>query len=235
IHSDHTESGHIAEIIREKTGDKYYITMHGDPTYPIPDGEAMLDFCYRMSDDPQGMKDEAQRRVDEFTKKASKLAGKGLLDGFTLCSDYCLNTGPFLSPAQFDEFVMPYLTQIIKNYREMGFYTIKHTDGNIMPIIDRLVEANPHALHSIDPQAGVDIAEVKRLYGDKVCLIGNVNCGLLDTGTDEECIESARYALKHGMPGYGYIFSTCNCVYTGMSLKRYEMILDIRKKEGIYD
>ncbi|MBP5093700.1 MAG: hypothetical protein J6332_06580, partial [Abditibacteriota bacterium] len=141
IHSDHTESGHIAEIIREKTGDKYYITMHGDPTYPIPDGEAMLDFCYRMSDDSQGMKDEAQRRVDEFTEKASELAGKGLLDGFTLCSDYCLNTGPFLSPAQFDEFVMPYLTQIIKNYREMGFYTIKHTDGNIMPIIDRLVEA----------------------------------------------------------------------------------------------
>ena len=35
----------------------------------------------------------------------------------------------------------------------MGFYVIKHTDGNIMPILDQLVERKPHALHSLDPQA----------------------------------------------------------------------------------
>ena len=110
---------------------------------------------------------------------------------------------------------------------------IKHTDGNIMPILDRLVDAGPHALHSLDPQGDVDMAEVKRLVGDRVCLIGNVNCGLLDSGTDEECIESARYALRHGMPGGGYIFSTSNCVYTGMRLSRYELILDVWRREGV--
>ena len=116
----------------------------------------------------------------------------------------------------------------------MGFYVIKHTDGNIMPILDQLVGARPHALHSLDPQARVDIAEVKRLVGDKVCLIGNVNCGLLDTGTDAECIESVRYCLRHGMPGGGYIFSTSNCIYTGLRLSRYELILDVWRKEGNY-
>ena len=93
---------------------------------------------------------------------------------------------------------------------------------------------NPDALHSIDPQAGVDIAEVKRLYGDRVCLIGNVNCGMLDTGSEEQCVASARYALEHGMPGGGYIFSTSNCVYTGMRLSRYELILDVWRREGVY-
>ena len=117
----------------------------------------------------------------------------------------------------------------------MGFYAIKHTDGNIMPILDQLVQTNPHALHSIDPQAGVDIAEVKRLYGDQICLIGNVNCGLLDTGTDEEVIESVRYCLTHGMPGGGYIFSTSNCIYTGMRLERYELMLNVWRSEGSYD
>jgi uroporphyrinogen decarboxylase len=68
-----------------------------------------------------------------------------------------------------------------------------------------------------------------------VCLIGNVNCGLMDTGTDEEVIESARYALTHGMPGGGYIFSTSNCIYTGMQLSRYELMLDVWRKEGNYD
>ena len=117
----------------------------------------------------------------------------------------------------------------------MGFYVIKHTDGNIMPILDRLVDAGPHALHSLDPQGSVDIAEVKRLVGDRVCLIGNVNCGLLDSGTDKECIESARYALSSGMPGGGYIFSTSNCVYTGMALERYELIRQVWLQEGLYE
>ena len=170
--------------------------------------------------------------VDEALKRAENLRQKGGLDGFALCADYCFNTGPFLSPRHFDEFIAPYLSRLIGAYRDMDYYVIKHTDGNIMPIIDRLIEAKPHALHSLDPQGGVDIAEVKRLYGDQVCLIGNVNCGMLDTGTDEEVIDSTEYALRHGAPGGGYIFSTSNCVYTGMRLSRYELMLDVWRRMG---
>ena len=70
--------------------------------------------------------------------------------------------------------------------------------------------------------------------GDRVALIGNVNCGLLSSGTDQEVIESARYALKHGMPGGGYVFATSNCIYTGMPLRRYDLMLDVWRKEGNY-
>lgn len=172
--------------------------------------------------------------MEDKLEFARKQQSKGLFDGFALCRDYCLNTGPFLSPDQFSEFVSPYLSRLIDEYRKLGYYVIKHTEGNIMPIIDQLVAANPHALHSLDPQAGVDIAHIKRLYGKRICLIGNVNCGLLQTGTDEEVIESAGYALKSGMPGGGYIFSTSNCVYTGMPLERYHLMLSIRDRIGHY-
>ena len=116
----------------------------------------------------------------------------------------------------------------------MGFYVIKHTDGNIMPILDQMVDCHPHALHSLDPQGGVDIAEVKKQVGNQVCLIGNVNCGMLQTGSMEDIKKSVLYALKYGMPDYGYIFSTSNCVYTGMDLKRYEYMLDLWKQFGNY-
>jgi len=46
--------------------------------------------------------------------------------------------------------------------------------------------------------------------------------------------QPARYALKHGMPGGGYIFSTSNCVYTGMKLERYETMLDVWRQIGNY-
>lgn len=228
------ETLRLIDLVREKSGGEFFLMLHGDATYSIPDGDRMLDFSYRLADDPAGVRADAAKMVDIALKRAGAIRENGGLDGFALCSDYCMNNGPFLSPAQFAEFVAPYLKALIAGYREMGFYTIKHTDGNIMPILDQLIDASPHALHSLDPQGGVDIAEIKRDYGDRVCLIGNVNCGLMDTGTDEQVAESVRYCLRHGMPGGGYIFSTSNCIYTGMDPRRYELILDIWRKDGNY-
>ncbi len=227
------ETARLVELVREKTGDRYFLMRHGDATFRIP-GTDMLEFVYRLKDEPNKVKQEAQERIDRALERAAQLRQHGGLDGFALCSDYCFNKGPFLRPSMFSEFVTPYLKQLVRGYKEMGFYVIKHSDGNIMPIINDLIESEPHALHSLDPQAGIDIAEIKRDYGDRVCLIGNVNCGLLETGTEEEAIASARYALQHGMPGGGYIFSTSNCIYTGMPLARYELMLDVWRREGNY-
>ncbi len=225
----------LLRIIAEKTNRKYFTMTHGDATFEIPNGNDLEEFVYRLADYPDEVHKEANDKVSFMLERAEDLKSCGCLDGFALCSDYCFNTNPFLSPGMFSEFITPYLEKEIKGYRDMGYYTIKHTDGNIMPILDQLVGAKPDALHSLDPQGGVDIAEVKRLVGDKVCLIGNVNCGLMQTGTEEEVIASAEYSLKHGMPGGGYIFSTSNCVYTGMPLERYELILDVWRKKGIYE
>ncbi len=232
---DIEETKRTVDLVREKSGDRYFLLRHGDATFPIPGGDRLLDFVYRLADEPGKVKKVAKDKVDHALERAEQLSKQGGLDGFALCSDYCFNSGPFLSPAMFSEFVTPYLKQLVEGYKDLGFYVIKHTDGNIMPIIDDLLEGKPHALHSLDPQAGIDIAEIKRDYGDQVCLIGNVNCGLMDTGTEEEIIESTRYALKHGMPGGGYIFSTSNCIYTGMRLSRYELMVDFWRQEGNYD
>ncbi|MFW5856854.1 MAG: uroporphyrinogen decarboxylase family protein [Planctomycetota bacterium] len=224
----------LIDIVRERVGDRYFVMLHGDATFGIPNGETMVEFSYRMADDAEGMKRQAAGMVDSALARGERFAKHGGLDGFALCADYCLNQGPFLSPDQFGEFVTPYLTRLCAGYRDLGLRTIKHTDGNIMPILDQLVEAGPDALHSLDPQGGVDIAEVKRRVGDRVCLIGNVSCGALDTGTDADAVAAAEYCLEHGMPGGGYIFSTSNCIYTGMALSRYELILDVWRRKGNY-
>jgi uroporphyrinogen decarboxylase len=230
----HEEVCRLIDLVREKSGDRYFLMLHGDATYSIPDGRHMQEFAYRLVDEPEKLKADAAAMVDRALERAERLRDHGGLDGFALCADYCFNTGPFLRPPLFAEFVTPYLARLIRGYRDMGFYVIKHTDGNIMPIVDQLVQADPHALHSLDPQGGVDLATLKREYGHRVCLIGNVNCGLLDSGTDEEVVQSARYALEHGMPGGGYIFSTSNCIYTGMRLARYELMLDVWRRYGNY-
>lgn len=226
----------LLETIREKSGDEYYLMMHGDPTWAIPGGDDMSEFAAKMYEEPEELNDISKRRVEEHVKMAEYLHNHGhLLDGFTLCSDYCFNTNPFFSCDMFDELVVPYLKEIISEYRKLGYYTIKHTDGNIMPILKQMADCNPHAIHSLDPQGGVEIPEVRKIVGDNIALIGNVNCGLLQTGTEEECENDVLRSLEQGMEGgKGYIFSTSNCVYTGMPLSRYEKMVQIWKEHGVY-
>ncbi len=139
----------------------------------------------------------------------------------------------FFTPDLFDELIVPFLKETISTYREMGYYSIKHTDRNTLPIAKQIAACKPDAIHSLDPQGGVTIPEVRALVGDDICLIGNVNCALLQTGTGQEFPEDT---LRQGMDrGYGYIFSTSNCAYTGLPLNRYEEMLNIWRKYGSYD
>lgn len=163
-----------AKRLHELSGDRFAILAHGDGSFAIPDGNGLEKLAVAMYEDPESLHQEATDMMNSAIRHDLALLDAGY-DGFILCSDYCFNQGPFMSPKMFAEFVTPYLTEIIRQIRTHGGYAIKHTDGNIMPIIDQLVAANPHALHSLDPMAGVDIAEVKRLYGNKVALCGNVH------------------------------------------------------------
>lgn len=235
ISSNYDMKRGVLEEIRNISGDKYFVAMHGDSTFAIPDGNTMMEFSVKMFEEPEELHDEAKQRLDARLEFAAKINTQGkLLDGFFLCSDYCFNTNPFYSHDTFDEFVGPYLTQLIGGYHDMGCYAFKHSDGNIMPLMEQIIACGPDAIHSLDPQGGVDLAEVVRLYGDRVALIGNVNCALLQTGTVEECQADVRRTLREGMQTPGFIFATSNCIYPGMPLERYEIMHKIWREEGQY-
>lgn len=97
---------------------------------------------------------KAKKKTGQQPEICRRLDARGhLLDGFALCSDYCFNVNPFFNSEQFDELIVPYLKEVIAEYRKMGYYTIKHTDGNIMPIVKQMADCKPDAIHSLDPQA----------------------------------------------------------------------------------
>jgi len=234
---DYENTKWLLETIREKTGDEYFLMMHGDPTWAIPNGDDMIDFASQMYEEPEVLNEQSAKHTEQRLEFARKLREDGhLLDGFALCSDYCFNTNPFFNNEQFEEFIVPYLKETISEYRKMGYYSIKHTDGNVMPILKQIADCKPDAIHSLDPQGGVSIPEVRKIVGPDIALCGNVNCGLLHTGTTEEAIQDTFRSLKEGMAdGRGYIFCTSNCAYTGMPLERYELMNNIWREYGNYD
>ncbi len=212
---------------------EYLLCGEADGTMSIPNGDNMVNLAVRLFEEADQVKKGLDASVDNAIQSGKVQIDSGA-ECLTMCADYCFNNGPFLSPKMFSEFVTPYLHRLIEGHRKNGAYVIKHTDGNIMPVLDQLVSCKPHALHSVDPQAKVDLGEVKRLVGDKVCLAGNVNCGLLQTGTDDEVKADVMRSLRDGMPGGGYIFGTSNVAFKGMPPERYKMMMELRVIYGRY-
>lgn len=224
-----------AKYIRQMTNDEFLLTAHGDGTFAIPDGDGLVKMVYWLYDEPEEGREQARKNCDYALERNKRLIDGGI-ESLILCSDYCFNSGPFLSPDMFAEFIQPYLYEICQDIRKQGGYAIKHTDGNIMPILPLMASCKPDAFHSLDPQGGVSIPEVRKVIGDDICLIGNVNCGLLQTGTDEECRQDVLRSLRQGMErGRGYVFATSNCAYTGMPLERYETMIGLWRQYGNYD
>ena len=218
--------------VRELAGDTYMLSAFADGTFAIPNGENMIEHVVWLTEHQEEALERAQAQVEGEAARAQTLIEAGAEVVF-MCADYCFNDGPFLSPPMFAVYVTPFLRYIVAAVQSGGAYAVKHTDGQIMPIIDQLVDTGIDGLHSLDPMAGVDIAEVKRLYGDRVCLLGNVNCALVQAGTPEEIEESARYALEHGgVQQGGYIHATSNCIFQGVPLASYEKMLAVRQEHG---
>ncbi|NQT94585.1 MAG: hypothetical protein HQ559_17650, partial [Lentisphaerae bacterium] len=203
-----------------------------DPTYGIPEGSDMEAFVYAFVDNPGEMHEKAKRSVDHTLKHVAMMAEHGG-DVVWASADYAMNAGPFFSPAMFSEFVTPYLKDFIAGCRDIGVYVIKHTDGNVMPILDQVIETAPHAIHSIDSVAGMDIRGVKKQCGNKIALIGNVPHGPLQMCQYDEIETAARYCLEHGGAAQGgYIYSTSNAVFggevTGITAEAYRFMLNVR-------
>jgi uroporphyrinogen decarboxylase len=215
-------------ILRELTGDRLMIGSNQDGTQEIPDGAHMMELSFRMADDEDALLAELDDRCNRTIENIRTLAAGGA-EIFFMCSDYCFNSGPFLSPKMFRKFVTPFLKRQVEAIHEAGAFAVKHTDGNLWPIMDQLLECHPDGLHSIDPMAGMDIRKVRETVGDTTCLFGNVDCSRLQSGSAEEIEASARYCLEHGpLNGTGYVFASSNCIFKGVPEEAYLGMLAVR-------
>jgi uroporphyrinogen decarboxylase len=98
-----------------------------------------------------------------------------------------------------------------------------------------IVDSGIDCLDPIDPQGGMDLAEVKAKYGDRIAVKGNVDCvHLMSFGTPDEVVEATKEALRKGMPGGGYILSSSNSIHSAVKPENYKAMLDTLKEYGSY-
>lgn len=139
-----------------------------------------------------------------------------------LGDDYAGNQGPLMSPEHFRHFILPRLSRMIAVIHEEGGLCVKHSDGNLYPLLDMIVSARPDGINPIEPVAGMQLKRVKELVGDKVCIIGNIDCAhLLPHGSPEDVRAAVRQAIADAAPGGGYILTSSNCIHSSCDPKNF--------------
>ena len=96
-------------------------------------------------------------------------------------------------------------------------------------------ECGINAYHAIEPSAGMDIVKVKEMYGDKITVIGNIDCGeILSNWSPEEIKNEVRRIIKNASPGGGHIFASSNSVHRGVPVDNFLAYVDAVKEFGAY-
>jgi uroporphyrinogen decarboxylase len=236
LHADyfgHFE-GKIIPEGRKRFGNKVMIyDFNGMGTFWMPTGSEMVDFYVKFYEEPEKAHEEAKVKMKQSIELAKRQVDQGV-DFICINSDYGYNDGPFISPGMFSEFVTPYLAEIVDKMHEYGAKVILHSDGDLRLILDQIVSTGLDGYQSIDPQGNMDIAEVKKQYGDRLILIGNVQTSLLQEVDEPLIRKSVDYCMTNGKPGGRYIFSTSNCIFAGMPLESYNIMLDEYEKKAYY-
>jgi uroporphyrinogen decarboxylase len=175
------------------------------------------------------------RMSTDYHKEEAAAAVDAGADAVIFEDDLAFNSNTLMSPAQFDEFIGPYMKELVDVVHEKGAKALKHTDGNIWPIIDRFVDIGFDGIHPLQPQGGMELKDVKAHCGDKVCLLGNIDCGeLLSSGTTAEVENAVRKALKDAAQGGGYILTSSNTIHPGCNPDNYIAMVEAVKKHGRY-
>lgn len=114
-----------------------------------------------------------------------------------------------------------------------GAKAIKHCNGNLWSILDMLADTGIDTLHPLDPIAGMDIGLVKPKHGDRICVVGHIDCGeLLIFGTPAQVKQAVIDGIDKASTGGGHIVTSSNSIHSSVKPENYRAMIEAIKKHG---
>ena len=113
---------------------------------------------------------------------------------------------------------------------------LRHSDGNLWALLDLLVATGYDGLNPLEPQADMDLKKVKAHCGDKICLLGNIDClELLPAGTPAQVDAAVKQAIEDAAAGGGYIVCSSNSLHPAVNPENRIAMFEDNKKYGRYE
>lgn len=224
-----------AEYITQHCKDKFIMAVVEIDFPPMSMGALGGTFLEAMAFAPELCERYLDYRVKKGLKFIEKYAGMGV-DAIFDGEDLAGNTGPMFSPKMYMDLYAARFRILSQKCHQYNMKYLRHTDGSIMLFADEfLLQSGFDGYQSIDPSAGMDAKYVKEKYGDKILLMGNVDCGkVLHLGTEDDVIADTKRVIRDLSPGGGHILSSSNTIHSHVPLKNFMRMLETAQKYGSY-
>ena len=184
-----------------KTGGPYLRT-----TYIRGEEQFLMD----IAGDPPLARALADKMADHLIGIAREQIRRWSLQdtGVWIYDDMAYNAGPMFSPQSFEKIFLPGYKKMVREYKAAGAkWVLLHSDGNIMPVLDMLVEAGIDGLNPLEQRAGMDIDEIRRRHPRLILTGGMDNTVTLIQGPRERIESEARKLIDMGRDG-GVVIGT---------------------------
>ncbi len=147
------------------------------------------------------------------------------VDAMWIGDDIATGTGLMASPQFLREHLFPWYKKMGNICKKKEIPFIFHSDGNLTEVIDDLIDCGFNALHPIEPKV-MDAIKVKGKYGNKICILGNIELDILSRGTKESVRDLTLSRLKDLWNHGGYCPGSSNSVTDYVPLENYIAMLD---------
>ncbi len=226
---------HVLKLLAKRLKGKFFLTFDSDGSWgPIVSNPPLLISVLKwMYTNPSLPK----KLIDTYTDLAVKVGVMALeegADGILMCVDYGYSGGSWISPSNFRRFVKPALERQCKAFKKAGGFAILHSDGNIWSLMDDVVEAGIDSYQGVDVEAGMNLELVKKKYGDKISIIGNVSPVIIEYGKPKAVVNEVKRCIRQAAWGGGYILSTSANLSVNKNTENFLLMIKALLRLGKY-
>ena len=194
----------------------------------------MQNFMMMMFDNP-GFVHRLAQMVTQFSLGQLEMLIDAGLDVLIVEDDIADKSNTLISPDQFKTFINPYNRQLVDRAHAAGLKVVRHSDGNLWPILDVLLDSGYDGLNPLEPQAGMHLKKVKDYCGERLCLLGNIDCQeLLPNGSPVQVRQAVRDAIDDAARGGGLIICSSNTLHPGVNPENCIAMFEETRAYGVY-
>jgi uroporphyrinogen decarboxylase len=155
------------------------------------------------------------------------------IGAFVLDDDLGHSAGLLENPRFLRSHVFPFYRRVGELVHGRGLPFVMHTDGRVDQVIPDLIGLGLDALHPVEPKA-MDIVAVKRQYGDRLALLGNIDVDLLARGSPNAIRGAVRELIREVAPGGGFAIGSSNSVPDYVPVQNYRALTKAAFEFGCY-
>lgn len=165
---------------------------------------------YQYYDDPVPFRENRERLLVEYTERFHRLMGLEDKPDF-ICTG-ASGTLVFQTPDIFRDLALPIVRRITKLCQEFNIPSHLHSCGPETELVKICAEETNLTIIDpleIPPMGDCNLAEIKKLYGDRLILKGNLHTtDIMLHGSTKDVIEASKQAIDDAAEGGGFILST---------------------------